>query len=321
MKRIILSLISLFTCFLFALSQSPQAFKYQAVARDGSGNILANQSVSVKISILQGTPTGSIAYSETHNVSTDPHGLINLDIGKGTPVSGTFSGINWGNDAFFMKIEMDPAGGTSYQALGTSQMLSVPYALHATTVETEGQTLSVDGQNISISDGNTIEAPSLWSQNASDVYYSDGNVGIGTSEPAATLQVNGTFRVGVGSKLVSAIIEILDTTDATNNYVNISLPLSYSISNTRVLDLAIMSSNIVSTNYYGLGYTATNGTVGYKLYKSNLIKMKSTEEVQEPIPLPDPIPIKLGDNLTVYYPDELKDKPFRVLLIKVSDPH
>ena len=113
MKRIILSLISLFTCFLFALSQSPQAFKYQAVARDGSGNILANQSVSVKISILQGTPTGSIAYSETHNVSTDPYGMINLDIGKGTPVSGTFSGINWGNDAFFLKLEMDPAGGTS----------------------------------------------------------------------------------------------------------------------------------------------------------------------------------------------------------------
>jgi hypothetical protein len=316
MKRIIISLASLFTFLLFAFSQSPQAFKYQAVARDGSGNILANQSVSVKISILQGTPTGSIAYSETHNVSTDAYGLINLNIGEGTPVSGTFSGISWGNDKFYLKLEMDPAGGTSYEAFEPSQLLSVPYALHATTVETEGQTLSVDGQNISISDGNTIEAPSYWGQNGSDLYYNDGNVGIGTSDPAAKLQVNGTLMIGSGSKLVSAITEINDTTDATNNYISISMPSGYTVSSARVLDLAIMSSNIIATNYYGLGYTATNGTVGYRMYHSTISKLKSTDEVQAPVP----IPIRTGDDLTIYYPDELKNKPLRVLLMKVSDP-
>jgi len=316
MKKVILILISFFALFVFAYAQSPQAFKYQGVARDGSGNILANQSVSVKISILKGTPTGSIEYSETHNVSTDPHGLINLNIGEGTPVSGTFSGINWGSDEFFLKLEMDPAGGTSYQALGTSQLLSVPYALHSTTVEKESQTLSVSGQEISISDGNTIEAPSLWSQNGNNLYYNDGKVGIGTSDPAATLQVNGTFRVGSSSKLVSAIIEIEDTTDATNNYVTITMPVGYTVSSTRVLDLSIRSSNIVATNYYGLGYTATNGTVGYRMYYSSMIALKSTDDAQAPI---DPIPIKIGDKLTIYYPDELKNKPFRVLLMKVSD--
>jgi hypothetical protein len=318
MKKIILSLASLFTFLLFAFSQSPQAFKYQAVARDGSGNILANQSVSVKISILQGTPTGSIAYSETHNVSTDTYGLINLNIGEGTPVSGTFSGISWGSNKFYLKLEMDPAGGTSYEAFEPSQLLSVPYALHATTVQTEKQTLSVSGQNISISDGNTIETPSLWDKNGSKIFYSAGNVGIGTNDPSATLQVNGTLMVGSGSKLVSAIIEINDTTDATNNYINISLPLGYTVSNTRVLDLAIMSSNILATNYYGLGYTATNGTVSYRMYHSTIIKIKSTEETEALIPI-DPIPIKISDNLTIYYPDELKNKPFRVLLMKVYD--
>ena len=247
MKKIILLLTSMFTFFLFAHSQSPQAFKYQAVARDGSGNILANQSVSLKISILQGTPTGSIAYSETHNVTTDIRGLINLDIGKGTPVSGTFSSVKWGTDEFFLKLEMDPAGGTTYQALGTSQMLSVPYALHATTVETEKQELSVAGQNISISDGNTIEAPSLWSQNGNDLYYTKGNVGIGTDEPAAKLQINGTLMVGAGSKLVSAIVEVLDTTDATNNYINIRMPTGYSLSNTRVL-----IDNVIKLSCYKL---------------------------------------------------------------------
>ncbi|MBN2213408.1 MAG: hypothetical protein JW723_04125 [Bacteroidales bacterium] len=315
MKKIILSLASLFTFLLFAFSQSPQAFKYQAVARDGSGNILANQSVSVKISILQGTPTGSIAYSETHNVSTDAYGLINLNIGEGTPVSGAFSGISWGNDKFYLKLEMDPAGGTSYEAFEPSQLLSVPYALHATTVETEGQTLSVEGQNISISDGNTIEAPSLWSQNENKLYYNKGNVGIGTDDPSATLQVNGTLMVGSGSKLVSAIVEIKDTTDATNNYKSILMPLGYTIGNTRVLDVSIYKTSLFSSSYCGLGYTATNGTIGYTMNHTNII-MKSTDDTQAPI---EPIPIKFADGLTVYYPDELKDKPFRVLLMKVSD--
>jgi hypothetical protein len=118
-------------------AQTPQSFCYQAVARDNSGNVLANKPVSFKISILSGSVSGTVAYSETHTgLTTNAFGLVELEIGKGTPVTGTFSTINWGSNSFFVKIEMDPAGGTTYQTLSTSQLLSVPYALHSKTVET-----------------------------------------------------------------------------------------------------------------------------------------------------------------------------------------
>jgi hypothetical protein len=119
------------------LAQTPQSFRYQAVARDNSGDILANQAVSFRISILSGSVSGTVAYTETHTgLSTNAFGLVELEIGKGTPITGTFSSINWGSNSYFVKIEMDPAGGIAYQVLSTSQLLSVPYALHAKTVET-----------------------------------------------------------------------------------------------------------------------------------------------------------------------------------------
>jgi hypothetical protein len=123
------------------LAQSPEAFKYQAVARDASGNVLANTTVSFRISILRGSATGSVVYTELHTYTTNAFGLVDLEIGKGTNPKGTFSIISWANDTHYVKVEMDPAGGTAYQDMGVSQLLSVPYALHAGTagkVATEG---------------------------------------------------------------------------------------------------------------------------------------------------------------------------------------
>jgi hypothetical protein len=131
--------ITLITSIIFVLTlnaQTPQSFRYQAVARDNLGNILSNQPVSFRISILSGSISGSVSYSETHiGLATNAFGLVELEIGKGTPVTDTFSSVIWGSNSYFVKIEMDPAGGTSYQTLSTSQLLSVPYALHAKTVE------------------------------------------------------------------------------------------------------------------------------------------------------------------------------------------
>lgn len=113
-------------------AQSPQSFRYQAVARDNSGNVLANQNVSFRISILSDSVSGTAAYSETHTgLSTNSFGLVELEIGKGTPETGTFSSIDWGSSSYFVKNEMDPAGGSAYQVLSTSQLLSVPYALYS----------------------------------------------------------------------------------------------------------------------------------------------------------------------------------------------
>lgn len=135
MKRTLLFFLSLMLFAMVAIAQSPEAFKYQAVARDAGGQILANQSVSFQISILQGSASGTSVYSETHAATTNTFGLVNLEIGNGTVASGDFSAIDWGTDTYFTQIEMDASGGTNYQLMGTSQLLSVPYALHAKTAE------------------------------------------------------------------------------------------------------------------------------------------------------------------------------------------
>lgn len=116
-----------------ANAQSPKRFKYQAVVRDASGNVITNHSVGFRISILEGSATGISKYTETHNVMSNLTGLISLEVGGGDIVSGSFDSIHWGDSTFFLKVETDVSGGTNYTITGTSQLLSVPYALHSGT--------------------------------------------------------------------------------------------------------------------------------------------------------------------------------------------
>ncbi len=160
MKRIVFFIIPFFLGVILS-AQTPSSFRYQAVARDNSGNVLDNQNVSFRISILSGSASGTIAYRETHTgKTTNAFGLVEIEIGKGTPVNGTFSAINWGSNSYFVQVEMDPAGGASYQTLSTSQLLSVPYALHAKTVEMGdnwgSQTVS---SNSTITGNGTLSTP------------------------------------------------------------------------------------------------------------------------------------------------------------------
>jgi len=106
-------------------------FNYQAVARNDQGNVLTNQNVGVKISILQGSASGSVIYAEEHSVSTDGQGLVNLKIGDGNTTNGTFSDIDWSAGPYFIEVGMDPSGGSSFTTMGTTQLLSVPFAKYA----------------------------------------------------------------------------------------------------------------------------------------------------------------------------------------------
>ncbi|MCK4631380.1 MAG: hypothetical protein KAT40_08045, partial [Bacteroidales bacterium] len=115
------------------MAQTPLSFKYQAVARDAGGDVVADQAVGMQISILQGSTSGTELYVETFTPTTNEFGLINLNIGAGTLVNGDLTTIDWSADTYFIKIEMDMTGGTTYEEYGTSQLLSVPYALHAKT--------------------------------------------------------------------------------------------------------------------------------------------------------------------------------------------
>jgi uncharacterized protein (TIGR02145 family) len=159
MKKRLLSFLFLWL-HVWVHSQVPQRFSYQAVLRTANGQILASQPVSMRISLLQGSETGTAVYVETQNASTNSLGLISLQIGGGTVVSGNMSSINWASGLFFIKTETDPEGGINFELNGISQLLSVPYALYANSANpapgtAAGQMLYWDGNAwVKINPGN-----------------------------------------------------------------------------------------------------------------------------------------------------------------------
>lgn len=155
-KRFFLFLMISFSTGI--LAQTPETINYQAVARTGSGEILQNQSVTAVMGIYSGAGGSTLVYEETHNVSTNNHGLFTLKIGNGTVSEGNFSDIAWGEDTHFLQVKLDI--GEGMVNLGKTQFVSVPYALHAKTV-----------------------ANTLWENEGSNTFYDAGNVGIGTNNP------------------------------------------------------------------------------------------------------------------------------------------
>lgn len=113
------------------LSQTPKLMSYQAVVRNASGNLIQTKPIKIKVSILKGSASGTSVYSEIHSPQTDSNGIVNLVIGSGTQSSGNMATVSWGNDSHFLKTEIDPNNGINYTISGTTQLLSVPYALYA----------------------------------------------------------------------------------------------------------------------------------------------------------------------------------------------
>lgn len=165
MKKIYFSFFLIAATFAVAFSQVPNAFNYQAVVRNASGEIISNQSVSFKISILKNSESGTVAYSETHTVTTNVFGLTNFEIGNGENTTGTFTPEGWGAAPHFVKVEFDSNGGSTFSHLTTSKLTSVPYAFHAQTVANdqvddadadatnELQVLSLNGTLLELSNG------------------------------------------------------------------------------------------------------------------------------------------------------------------------
>ena len=230
--------INVFTAILFTASvfaQSPQKMSYQAVIRDGSGVLVSNHLVGMQISILQGSPTGTVVYVETQTLTTNANGLATLEIGGGAG----FSTIDWATGPYYIKTETDPTGGTTYTITGTSQLLSVPYALYSANgtpgptgpagadgatgpagadgaigatgpAGTDGAVGATgpagadgavgptgpEGPLVAGTTGQTLRHDGTnWVANSN--LYNDGtNVGIGTTTPLAKLQVAGTIRMG-----------------------------------------------------------------------------------------------------------------------------
>ena len=140
----------LFTLFVIialtisVFAQVPEKMSYQAVVRNASGELVQNSPIGIRISILQYFESGPAVYTETHTTSSNVNGLISIEIGSGTWVNGNFSTIDWTQGNYYIKIETDVAGGTNYTISGTSQILSVPYALHAMNADTADTYLESD---------------------------------------------------------------------------------------------------------------------------------------------------------------------------------
>src|SRR5690606_28000332 len=142
MKKIItVCAVLLMTASVFA--QAPEKMSYQAVVRDASDALLGSTSVGMQISILQGSPSGTSVYKERQSPNTNANGLVSIEIGTGTVVSGDFTTIDWSNGPYFIKTETNPTAGANSTITGTSQLLSVPYALHAKTAKSVSTTFSV----------------------------------------------------------------------------------------------------------------------------------------------------------------------------------
>ena len=123
----------LFFFFIQLYAQIPEKIGYQAVIRDAGGAIIVNQPINLQVSILKGSVSGTIEYAETHNSTTNENGLVTVEIGNGSLISGDFTTINWSNDSYFIQVDVDVNGGANYTISSTNQLLSVPYSLHAKT--------------------------------------------------------------------------------------------------------------------------------------------------------------------------------------------
>ena len=172
-KKTILSILLIGLQSIYA--QVPQKMSFQAVVKNASNEPVVSGIVGVKISILQESTSGTTVYSETQNATTNANGLVSLIIGNGTVISGVFSSINWATNTYFLQTEIDPTGGTNYAISNTTQLLSVPYALHAKTAE------SVNETDPKVNTSITNKVPKWNGSHLVDgSVYDDGtNVGIG----------------------------------------------------------------------------------------------------------------------------------------------
>ena len=246
MKKI--TLLTITTFFIInVLAQIPQAISYQAVVRDSDNHLITNQQVGIRISILKGTANGTEVYSETHIPLTNSNGLVTLEIGTGT-TSDDISLIDWSDDIYFIKTETDPSGGIDYTITGISQILSVPYALHAKTAETLTGTVNEKDPVFTASPAADIEASDMynwntafgWGDHAAEDYLKEENdpslaeiFDLTGSETGDMLIFNGTKWVKFTPAYLTEFIETDPTWEGDENH----------------------TANIGRTGYVGIGTT------------------------------------------------------------------
>jgi len=213
MQKLILSIVAIATISLSSFGQAPEGFQYQAVVRDVGNIILNNQSVGMQMTIQQGSIGGTTVYQETFAPTTNDYGLVNLEIGTGTTTD-DFTTIDWANGPYFIETAIDITGGTSYSVMGTSQLMSVPYALYAKTSGNGQGPVGPQGpQGIQGNDGATGLTGAT---GATGSQGPAGNNGVGIAQTLS--QVGGTITLSDGGGSVN-----IDDTDPTNELQQLSV--------------------------------------------------------------------------------------------------
>jgi hypothetical protein len=303
-SRLLFVLVAL-VCLNKMNAETPHGINYQAIVRDAAGSAVANRDISVRFTIRNDSATGSMIYRETDTVPANKFGLITVVVGGGNVVNGSFNGIGWASGSKFLQMEVDVNGGTAYVDMGTTQLLSVPYALYAESAGNnqtgptgatgasgatglqgatgamgatgaagstgatgatgpqgdagatgatgaQGATGAAGTTGVQGATGNTgqqgMQGPtgasdSVWVKNVNDVYnINTGNVGIGTSSPQATLDVNGFTRLGSNSPKIS-YKKFTGTTPAVAGGTT-SQPLG--IPDSKILNVAVLVNDPVN---------------------------------------------------------------------------
>jgi hypothetical protein len=244
---------------LHAQAQAPQRLSYQSVVRDDIGQLVVSQPVGMRLSVLQGSDTGPAAYVETHATTTNANALVTLEIGGGAVVSGSMEDIDWAGGPWFLRTEIDPDGGTSYSITGSSQLLSVPYALFAANSEAgpqgpQGPPGTSDCPIIRTADGRAV------------VYTATTAHGLGLASTGGTQWYTTTLDGPVLGSIASDSAVVLYTAGTAYGFALSSTGGSFwtstSISGTPVGALAASSRIVVytGTQAYGLGRASTGST-------------------------------------------------------------
>lgn len=239
----------------------PNAFNYSAVARNAAGQPIATATIGIQITILKTSPTGASQYSENHFVNTDAFGLFNLVIGAGSVQSGSMTTIDWSNDNYYLKVGMDAAGGTNFLTMGTTQLLSVPYALHAKTADNVVNTNSVVTLFAVSGSGQLATSASqqiILNNNNTNVYNPNNYYNSATGE--YTVPKNGTyiFTLAIGYAGTGVIkkngIDQLVLPDA-----NMSYSLAYSTPKTIILP-SLIEGDVIT--FWADGWADMGGPFG-----------------------------------------------------------
>lgn len=195
MKRFTI-IIACLLSVLSAYGQAPEKMSYQAIVRDTNDNLLSNADLGIKISILEDASNGTAIYRETHVAESNVNGLLTLEIGTGVVLLGLFENVDWPNHMYYIKMEVDPNGGTDYSINGTSQLLTVPYAFHAKTANQMEESDPVFES--SVAHGITTDDTAYWNLHTLDTDTHIDSTGIANLGYVAGAHVDSTDIANMG---------------------------------------------------------------------------------------------------------------------------